>query len=142
MLRVIHLLAIVCLVAAAVGVYKVKYGSTYEAQHSAKLLAEIRSEREKIAALRAEWTRLSAPQRIQDLATRHLGMKPLDVSRIDGFARLPEKPKGVGEGDPIGEFLETLPAWEEAKRDSLGEFLRSQNGGGAPETTGSVRKGN
>ena len=41
MARVLHLFAIVCLVAAAVVVYKVKYGSTYEAQHSAKLRAEI-----------------------------------------------------------------------------------------------------
>jgi hypothetical protein len=140
--RVIHLLAIVCLVAAAVGLYKVKYGSTYEAQHSAKLGADIRSEREKIAALRAEWTMLSAPQRIQDLVTRHFGMKPLDVSRIDSLARLPEKPKGMGEGDPIGEFLETLPARKEAAGDSLGEFLRAQNGGGTRESAGSVRKGN
>ena len=141
MLRVIHLLVIVCLVAAAVVLYKVKYGSTYEAQYSAKLSADIRGEREKIAALRAEWTRLAAPQRIQDLAIRHLGMKPLDVSRIDGFARLPEKPKGMGEGDPIGEFLETLAGREEAG-DALGEFLRALNGAGAPATTGAVRKGN
>jgi hypothetical protein len=48
----------------------------------------------------------------------------------------------MGEGDPIGEFLETLPAREETAGDSLGEFLRSQNGGGTRESTGSVRKGN
>jgi cell division protein FtsL len=140
--RVLHLFAIVCLVAAAVVVYKVKYGSTYEAQHSAKLRAEIRAEREKIATLRAEWTRLSAPARIQDLATRHLGMKPLDVSRIDDLSRLPEKPKGTGEGDPIGEFLDTLSAKDDVAGDPLGDFLRSQNGAGKTETTGSVRKGN
>lgn len=141
MLRLLHLLAVVCLVAAAVVAYKVKYSSTYEAQHAAKLRADIRAERERIALLRAEWTRLTSPARIQDLASRHLGMKPLDVSRLDDLSALPEKPRGAGDGDPIGEFIETLSAKETAS-DPLGNFLRSLNGGHNTEATGSVRRGN
>ena len=82
-LRFFHLVVVVGLIAAAVAVYEVKYQSTYDAQRAAKLRAEIRSEQERIAALQAQWSQLTAPARIQDLATRHLGMKPLAVLQAD-----------------------------------------------------------
>lgn len=130
-LRILHGLSILVLVASAFVVYKVKYESTYEVQRIAKLRSEIRVEREKLALLRAEWTRLASPQRIQDLASRHLGMKPLEVARISDFSGLPEKPLGPEDGDPIGEFIETLPEIG-GSRDSLSDFLRAINGAQGP----------
>lgn len=126
--RVLHALSLVVLVGSAVAVYKVKYDTTYEAQRIAKLRSEIRAERERLALLRAEWARLSAPQRIQDLAIRHLGMKPLEVARIDDLSGLPEKPPSPDAEDLIGEFIETVVGG--TPRDPLGEFLRSINGEG------------
>jgi cell division protein FtsL len=125
-LRILAGLSMLVLIGSAVAVYKVKYDTTYEVQRIAKLRSEIRSEREKLALLRAEWMRLSAPQRIQELATRHLGMKPLEVARISDFSSLPEKPRGEEDRDPIGEFIGTLAG--ESTRDSLGDFLRALNG--------------
>jgi cell division protein FtsL len=133
MLRLLHVLSLLVLIASAFVVYKVKYDSTYEVQRIAKLREEIRVERERVALLRAEWTRLTAPQRIQDLAARHLGMKPLQVAQYSDFASLPEKPAGI-DGDPIGEFIDTLTA--ESQRDALGDLLRMLNGeppGGAAQ---------
>lgn len=124
--RFLAVLSMLVLVGAAVAVYKVKYDTTYEVQRIAKLRSEIRSEREKLALLRAEWMRLSAPQRIQELATRHLGMKPLEVARINDFSNLPEKPRGQEDRDPIGEFIGTFSG--ESARDSLDDFLRALNG--------------
>ena len=126
-LRIIHALSILILVGSAVAVYKVKYDTTYEAQRIAKLRAEIRGERERLALLRAEWMRLSAPQRIQDLATRHLGMKPLQVARMSDLSGLPERPLGPEDGDPIGEFIERISPGDN-QRDPLGDFLRAVNG--------------
>ena len=126
-LRILAGLSILVLVASAVVVYNVKYESTYEVQRIAKLRSEIRGERERLALLRTEWTRLEAPQRIQDLASRHLGMKPLEVARMGDLSSLPEKPLGPEDGDPIGEFIATLPEAGGA-RDPLGEFLRAING--------------
>jgi cell division protein FtsL len=125
MLRILHVLSILFLVGAAFVVYKVKYESTYDVQRIAKLRNEIRVERERLGTLKAEWSRLAAPQRIQDLASRHLGMKPLDVARIGDFSNLPERAPG-GDGDPIGEFIDTL-AGADAQRDPLGDLLRSLN---------------
>jgi cell division protein FtsL len=126
MLRFLHVLSVLFLVGSAFAVYKVKYEATYEAQRVAKLRADIRVERERLATLKAEWTRLTAPQRIQDLAVRHLGMKPLEVARIGDLANLPEKPAGI-DGDPIGEFIDGLPSTD-MRRDPLGDLLRSLNG--------------
>ncbi|HEX5777712.1 MAG TPA: hypothetical protein VFY21_02625 [Xanthobacteraceae bacterium] len=124
-LRILHALSLLILVGSAVAVYKVKYDTTYEVQRIAKLRAEIRGEQERIALLRAEWTRLAAPQRVQELAVRHLGMKPMDVARVSDLANLPEKPFKPGDGDPIGEFIETVVGG--GPRDALGDFLRSLN---------------
>jgi cell division protein FtsL len=126
MLRVLHVLSILFLVGAAVAVYKLKYESTYDAQRVAKLRNEIRVERERLSTLKAEWSRLASPQRIQDLAARHLGMKPLEVARISDFSNLPERAPG-SDGDPIGEFIDTL-AETDVQRDPLGDLLRSLNG--------------
>jgi cell division protein FtsL len=130
MLRIVHVLSVLFLVGAAFAVYKVKYEATYEAQRVAKLRADIRVERERLATLKAEWTRLTAPQRIQDLAARHLGMKPIEVARIGDLANLPEKPAGI-DGDPIGEFIDQLSNTD-LRRDPLGDLLRSLNSETAP----------
>ena len=124
-LRVLHALSLLILVGSAVAVYKVKYDTTYEVQRIAKLRNDIRSEQERIALLRAEWTRLAAPQRVQELAVRHLGMKPMDVARVSDLSNLPEKPFKPEDRDPIGEFIGTFTG--EGPRDPLGDFLRSLN---------------
>ena len=135
MLRILHLLVIVCLVGAAVAVYKFKYESTYEAQRAEQLRRDIRTERERIAVLRAEWALLSAPQRIQDLAVRHLGMRPLEVAQIDDLSGLPGKQIAEEERNRIAEFIERFTE-RETRVDPLGEFLRSLNGApdAAPRT--------
>ncbi len=129
-LRILHVLSLLILIASAVVVYKVKYDTTYEVQRIAKLRSEIRSENERLALLRAEWTRLAAPQRVQELATRHLNMKPLDVVQVRDFSNLPEKPFKADDADMIGEFIDTLAG--DGPRDPLGDFLRTLNTPGKP----------
>lgn len=107
MLRLLHCLMVMGLIASAGYVYDIKYRATGEAQQAQKLRNEIRRERDLIATARAEWGKLSSPDRIQALASRHLKMKPIDPSRFGDIASLPERPKAA---DPIGDILETLPA--------------------------------
>jgi cell division protein FtsL len=123
--RILHVLSLLILVGSAVAVYKVKYDTTYEVQRIAKLRAEIRSENDRMALLRAEWTRLAAPQRVQELVMRHLGMKPMEVAQVRDLSNLPEKPFKPEDNDTIGEFIETVVG--EGPRDALGDFLRSLN---------------
>jgi len=140
MVLILNVVVVGCLIVAAVVVYDVKYQSTYKAQAVARLNDEIRAEDGKIATLNAEWSRLSAPERIQTLAERYLRMRALDVSRIDDLAALPEKPALMG--DPLGDLIESLPN-DGKKRDAIGAMIETLGApANEPAATGSVRPGN
>jgi cell division protein FtsL len=106
MLRLLHCLMVMGLLAAAGYVYDIKYRATGEAQQVQRLRNEIRAEKDRIAAARADWSKLASPDRIQDLATRHLKMKPAEAKRFGSVGALPERPK---QADPIGDILQNLP---------------------------------
>jgi len=111
LLRLLHIAVLVGLVLAAADVYKIKYESTLEAEKVAKQRAEIRRQQDEIAKLRAEWAKLDRPDRIQDLAQRHLSLKQLDANQYDHLDRLPERPPDIvppGTADPIGALVETF----------------------------------
>jgi hypothetical protein len=107
-MRLIHILVIGALILAASFVYKIKFDSTLQAERVAKLRGELRRERNAIAVLRAEWGRLDTPGRIQSLADRHLALKPVKPTQIDGFDRLPDRPAPPAapqDGGGIGALL-------------------------------------
>jgi cell division protein FtsL len=109
--RLLHLVVLGALVLAAADVYKIKYESTLQAERVAKLRAEVRREQDAIAGLRAEWSRLDRPDRLQELAQRHLTLKPVDARQFDMLDRLPERPVDLvppGTADPIGAVIETF----------------------------------
>jgi len=109
--RLLHVVVLAALVLAAADVYKIKYESTLQAERVAKLRGEVRREQDTIALLRAEWSKLDRPDRIQELAQRHLTLKPLETRQYDTLDRLPERPVDIvppGTADPIGAIIETL----------------------------------
>ncbi len=137
MIRIFNVVVVGCLIVAEVFVYEVKYQSTYKAQAVARLAGEIRAEREKIATLNAEWSRLASPVRIQTLAERYLGMRALDVSRIDDFSALPEKPASMG--DPLGDLIESLPGDGKGPRDAIVTMIETLGAAAdEPAATGSA----
>jgi cell division protein FtsL len=109
-MRLVHLIVVATLVAAAVNVYSIKYESVVRAEQVAKLAAEIKHERETIAALRAEWALLDNPARIEALARRHLALKMLDPAQIEHLEHLPERPfmPPVAQSDGIAAILDGL----------------------------------
>ena len=110
MMRLINILVIGALVAAAAYVYKVKFESTRQAERLAKVRMEIRQEQDAIASLRAEWSKLETPSRIQELTKRHLTtLRPIDPRQFDTLRDLPERPPDLvppDAVDPIGSLLE------------------------------------
>jgi hypothetical protein len=110
-MRLIHLLVIGALVFAAAYVYRIKMESTVRTERVLRLHAEIREQRDAIAALRAEWTKLDAPLRLQGLAERHLPLKPVTATQYDSLKNLPERPPNFvkpGDPDPIGAMIQTI----------------------------------
>jgi hypothetical protein len=67
--------------------------------------------------LRSEWAKLDAPLRLQGLAERHLGLKPLNAAQYDSLKNLPERPPNFarpGSPDPIGTMIDTIDASTDA----------------------------
>ena len=88
-MRIIHLLVIAALVFAAAYVYRIKMDSTARTERVQRLHAEIREQRDAIAALRSEWAKLDAPLRLQGLAERHL---PEVAQAAPSFTILTKRP--------------------------------------------------
>jgi cell division protein FtsL len=106
--RLLHVTVAAALIVAAAYVYKIKFESTVRAAEVARLAAEIKRQRDAIAALKAEWAQLENPARIQGLADRHLPLRMLDPAQIDRLDRLPERPGP--QLDAIGAMIDALAA--------------------------------
>jgi hypothetical protein len=110
-MRIVHLLVIAALVFAAAYVYRIKMESTARTERVLRLHAEVREQRDAIAALRAEWAKLDAPLRLQGLAERHLSLKPITANQFDSLKNLPDRPPSFlrkGDPDPIGAMLQAI----------------------------------
>ena len=72
---------------------------------------DVQRERDAIAALRAEWSTLENPARIQGLARRHLHLRPPESAQYDSLDRLPERPPLIVQPpatDAIADKIEDL----------------------------------
>ena len=110
-MRIIHLFVICALVFAAAYVYRIKMESTLRTERVLRLRADIREERNQIAALRAEWATLASPRRLQGLAERHLTLKPIEATQFDQLKNLPPRPPSFikpDDPDPIGAMIDTV----------------------------------
>lgn len=133
MIRLSHIVAIAALIGSAGYAYSIKYESIIAAEQLARLQAEVDREREAIAVLRAEWTLLNRPDRVQALADRHLDdIVEMDPRRITRFSDLPAR----GErDDEIARKLEALGLG--APTATPGQTARPA--ASTPTTTGSTR---
>jgi len=110
-LRIVNFVVIGALILAAAYVYRIKYEATVQAERLAKLRDEVRHERDKIAALRAQWGELDDPARIEALEKRFLKLKPVAATQFDSLDHLPDQPPDYlrpGSRDPIGGMIEHL----------------------------------
>ncbi len=109
MIRIVHLIVVCAFVAAAIWVYKIKFEATVQAERIAVIRNEIKRERDAIASLRAQWARLDSPARVQELAKRHLTLKPLELTQYDTYDKLPDRPIQIvppDSEDPIAMIIE------------------------------------
>lgn len=105
MIRLLHVVAILCLVGSAGYAYSIKYDTLYYAEEVVKLRAKVRRERDAIAVAKAEWALLTRPERLQRMVDQHLDMQPLSMSQLGRMADLPVRPPRT---DAIGSKLEAL----------------------------------
>ena len=112
-MRFLHLIVVAALVSAAVYVYKIKFDSTLQAERIARLTTDLRRMHDINASLRAEWSQLDNPARIQGLADRHLRLRPIEAAQFDALDHLPDRaaPAATVEPpDPIAHMIEMQTA--------------------------------
>lgn len=128
-MRIVHLFVICALVFAAAYVYRIKMESTVRTERVLRLRNDIREQRESIAALRAEWAKLESPRRMQDLATRHLALRPVEATQYGQIKNLPPRPPSFikpDDTDPIGTMIDTTD--KDAEKDmATGSVPASQD---------------
>ncbi len=110
-MRLLNFCVLILLVAAAAYVYEIKFESTMRAERVAKMRGDVQRERDAIAALRAEWTTLENPARIQGLARRHLHLRPAEATQYDALDRLPERTPSIvqpPQSNAIAQMIEDL----------------------------------
>jgi cell division protein FtsL len=86
MLRFVNICLVLGLVALAYVIYQVKYESRALDAEIAALGRDIDDERDAIAVLRAEWSLLNRPERIERLAQKYLKLapaKPVQLVTVD-----------------------------------------------------------
>jgi cell division protein FtsL len=126
MLRYLNVLAIGALVGSAVYAYSIKYETILYSEQIVKIQHQINAEQDKINMLRAEWSYLMRPERLQTLSDRHLDLQQLAHSQIVLSANeMPDQPPKV---DSIGRKLEALglgDLGEPAPRDEKKPVVRA-----------------
>lgn len=88
-LRITALVYMACFACAAIGLYLVKYNAQCMQREVAALKHDLANEKESLHLLNAEWAYLNRPERLQQLADKHLDLVPLDSRQIGEVAVLP-----------------------------------------------------
>lgn len=149
MLRAINFLLVALMLAGAGVVYDLKYEAERATNKVAKISHKIDAERDAIATLKAEWSLLNQPRRLQDLAERYhayLELDPLEPTQIGTLDDIPFKPAVSGDAPPAatsrGSVKLSQPEKVVEKSTTIGKLLDRLPGphGTGPTTTGSVPK--
>ncbi|GGE42283.1 hypothetical protein GCM10007276_19480 [Agaricicola taiwanensis] len=135
--RVLNFLAVLLLFGSALAVYKIKYEAIFHAEDVARLERLIEAEKATVVMLRTEWAKLARPDRIEALATEHLGLAVAKPEQTVKLSALPEKPVEV---DSIAQTLESLGLEAAAESDPIANAIDSFDDLGEPTMTGSTRR--
>ena len=150
MLRTINILLVVMMLVGAAVVYDFKYEAERATTRVGGITRKIDAERDAIAILKAEWSLLNQPKRLQDLTERYhsyLELDPLDPTQIGTLDDIPFKPAVRGDGPvttptPKGSVKLAQPEKSGERTVGIGKLLDRLPGAGGdgPATTGSVQK--
>lgn len=95
MLRTFDIILIAAMLVAATVTYKIKYDAEKQIAVINKLKREIKHEEDTIRLLRADWSLLTQPGRLQKLVEVYdaeLGLKPIEALQITHVDDIPLRP--------------------------------------------------
>lgn len=107
-LRLTALIYMASFAALAMGLYLVKY-SVQDVQRDVVSLREnLAVEKESLHLLNAEWAYLNRPDRLRQLAERHLDLVPLDSRQIEDINVLPAAATEDEEAVPASKNIQSI----------------------------------
>lgn len=118
MLRTVDIIMILVMVSAAAVTYRIKADSEEELRQVRKIERQIAEEEDSIDLLKADWSLLTQPSRIQKLVDAHkdaLGLQATDSHQVTDLAAVPEKGLAEPEGDPIADAITADESGEPVK---------------------------
>ena len=113
MIRLGTLLWLALVAVAGFSVFKVSYRVQAQEQELTRLDRQIQRDRDEIQVLHAEWAHLNEPDRLGELAKRHLDLAPVTGIQIVRFDALPQRQaatvdEAARSADPIQSLLTQL----------------------------------
>ena len=115
MLKIVNAFLVVAVLVSGYALYELEHATRGEERAIASNKRKIDESREAIKLLKAEWSSLTRPERIQKLASQHLQLEPTRaqqfVSMEDLRTKVPETvPVKLEEDgkDPIGDILKKM----------------------------------
>ncbi len=139
MIRILNICLVIAVLVVALQVYGLEHTSRAAGKRLTAIHEEIAEERETIRRLRAEWSYLNTPARLEKLAERHLAHRPEEVARVMTRQRI---------GEEVPELQKKAP--EEETKDPISEMLSSAStaitgsapeNANAPDPIGDILKG-
>jgi len=91
MMRSSTFLAFILVCGLGFGLFKVKYEVQSLEEELAKINRQVATDQDAIHVLKAEWSYLTQPVRIGDMAARHLALQPVTAAQMGSFDQLPLK---------------------------------------------------
>jgi len=113
MMRTLNVATLLVTLALAFALYHVKYATQAEERQIRALKVELAAEQDAIQMLRADWSLLNDPQRLEELAQRYTDLEPLAPHQIITLADLPPRPPtapGLEAAGPLGGYAGTFAA--------------------------------
>jgi len=89
MIRFLNVILVLAVIAGSIVLYDIKYRAEAADRHVKKIERQIATEEDGIRVLRAEWSYLNQPERLQALAARYTELVPLAPIQIGLFTDVP-----------------------------------------------------
>lgn len=103
-MRTFTICSLLALILVCFGLYNGVYSAKAHERALQQLKADIAKEAESIRALRAEWSYLNQPERLQALARKHLVLMPTNPNQIVVMASLPVRGEAWPVQAPVVDF--------------------------------------
>ena len=118
--RIFNLILLAAMLVGAVVTYDMKHKAELAANRVAALEAEITRDRDALQMLRAEWSLLTQPGRLQSVVEKyadHFKLEAFTPKQMATIDEIPMKPvQAPPAADPLGDAVARLAAGETARR--------------------------